>query len=437
MSETTPLRLVAYAATDVGRVREGNEDSLFRGTTVFAVADGMGGHQAGEVASETALRPIAALDGRQFADEAEAIDALVEAIRAANRTVVAKADSDPRLSGMGTTLTAATVLGSRLVVAHVGDSRAYLLSGDEPMSQLTTDHTLVEQLVQEGRLSRDEIGTHPQRSVITRAIGVDEDVEVDTFVTEVRPGDQVLLCSDGLSGVVKDDQIADILDEHADGDEACRALIAAANEAGGPDNITVVLLRVVGEDTPVADPADQTVDLRARRPMGEVRKIRTRVETGEDWARSMSRYGAPQGVETRPAIEPGGGVRRVLAGILAALVLLALIVGGGYFLLARSYFVGVQDGVVTIFNGLPQEVAGLPLHWERSRTDLAVTDLPPLRQERLAEGITVGTLSEADRLVDTLRDEAEQLAEEQAPPQDTATEPPAADAPTPSGGAGT
>jgi len=437
VSETTPLRLVAYAATDVGRVREGNEDSLFRGTTVFAVADGMGGHQAGEVASETALRPIAALDGRQFADEAEAIDALVEAIRAANRTVVAKADSDPRLSGMGTTLTAATVLGSRLVVAHVGDSRAYLLSGDEPMSQLTTDHTLVEQLVQEGRLSRDEIGTHPQRSVITRAIGVDEDVEVDTFVTEVRPGDQVLLCSDGLSGVVKDDQIADILDEHADGDEACRALIAAANEAGGPDNITVVLLRVVGEDTPVADPADQTVDLRARRPMGEVRKIRTRVETGEDWARSMSRYGAPQGVETRPAIEPGGGVRRVLAGILAALVLLALIVGGGYFLLARSYFVGVQDGVVTIFNGLPQEVAGLPLHWERSRTDLAVTDLPPLRQERLAEGITVGTLSEADRLVDTLRDEAEQLAEEQAPPQDTATEPPAADAPTPSGGAGT
>lgn len=437
MSETTPLRLVAYAATDVGRVREGNEDSLFRGTTVFAVADGMGGHQAGEVASETALRPIAALDGRQFADEAEAIDALVEAIRAANRTVVAKADSDPRLSGMGTTLTAATVLGSRLVVAHVGDSRAYLLSGDEPMSQLTTDHTLVEQLVQEGRLSRDEIGTHPQRSVITRAIGVDEDVEVDTFVTEVRPGDQVLLCSDGLSGVVKDDQIADILDEHADGDEACRALIAAANEAGGPDNITVVLLRVVGEDTPVADPADQTVDLRARRPMGEVRKIRTRVETGEDWARSMSRYGAPQGVETRPAIEPGGGVRRVLAGILAALVLLALIVGGGYFLLARSYFVGVQDGVVTIFNGLPQEVAGLPLHWERSRTDLAVTDLPPLRQERLAEGITVGTLREADRLVDTLRDEAEQLAEEQAPPQDTATEPPAADAPTPSGGAGT
>lgn len=434
MTETTPLRLAAHAATDVGRVRDGNEDSLFRGTTVFAVADGMGGHQAGEVASETALRPVAALDGQRFADEAEAIDALVEAIRAANRTVVAKADADPRLSGMGTTLTAATVLGSRLVVAHVGDSRAYLLSGDEPMSQLTTDHTLVEQLVQEGRLSRDEIGSHPQRSVITRAIGVDDDVEVDTFVTEVRPGDQVLLCSDGLSGVVKDDQIADILDEHEDGDEACRALIAAANEAGGPDNITVVLLRVIGANGAVGE--DVTVDLRSR-PPGEVRQIRTREESGDDWARSMSRFGAPQGVEGRPPVEPGSGARRTLAGILAALVLLAVVFGGGYFLLARSYFVGVEAGVVTIYNGLPQEVAGLPLHWERSRTDLAVADLPPLRQERLAEGITVGTLGEANRLVDTLRDEAEQQADERSPQRDAATESPAADAPSPAAGAGT
>src|SRR5687768_122861 len=175
------MRITAYAKTDVGRHREGNEDNMFSGSTVFAVADGMGGHVAGEVASETALRPVSELDGATFEDPRAATDSLRAAIEAANRNVVSQAKEDPNLTGMGTTLTAVMVREGHLHLAHVGDSRAYLLRNGEEINQLTTDHTLVEQLVQDGRLSRDEVAHHPQRSVITRAIGVEHSVEVDTL----------------------------------------------------------------------------------------------------------------------------------------------------------------------------------------------------------------------------------------------------------------
>ena len=239
------MRLSSFAGTDVGRARSGNEDSYLRGRTVLAVADGLGGHQGGEVASAAAVEPLAALDGREFADPGEAAAALAAAIREANAAILDRAVGDPDLWGMGTTVTAAAVAGGRhLQLAHVGDSRAYLLR-DGVLEQLTTDHTVVAELVRQGRLTPEQAAIHPERSILTRAVGLDPRIPVDTpDPVELRPGDQVLLCSDGLTEAVDDDQIAELLSSAADGEEACRSLIDAANTAGGPDNITVVLLQV-------------------------------------------------------------------------------------------------------------------------------------------------------------------------------------------------
>jgi protein phosphatase len=241
------MRLSSFAGSDVGRLRSGNEDSYFCGRTVFAVADGLGGHQGGEVASAAAVEPLAALDGRGFAEAAEAAEALAGAIREANAAILERAAGDPGLWGMGTTLTAAALAeAGRLQLAHVGDSRAYLLR-DGTLEQLTVDHTVVGELVRRGRLTPEQAAVHPERSILTRAVGLDPTVPVDLpDPLELRAGDQVLLCSDGLTEAVGDPDIATILAGAAGGDAACRSLIDAANGAGGPDNITVVLL-LVGE----------------------------------------------------------------------------------------------------------------------------------------------------------------------------------------------
>jgi serine/threonine protein phosphatase PrpC len=237
------MRLSTFAGTDVGRTRSGNEDSYFCGRTVFAVADGLGGHQGGEVASAAAVEPLAALDGRDLATPAEAAEALAGAIAEANSAILERAAADPSLWGMGTTVTAAAVAGDLLQLAHVGDSRAYLLR-DGTLDQRTTDHTVVGELVRRGRLTPAQAAIHPERSILTRAVGLDPRIPVDTpDPIDLLPGDQILLCSDGLTEAVADPQITEILSTHPDGNAACTALIDAANDAGGPDNITVVLLR--------------------------------------------------------------------------------------------------------------------------------------------------------------------------------------------------
>jgi PPM family protein phosphatase len=238
------MRLSSFAGTDVGRTRSGNEDSYFCGRTVFAVADGLGGHQGGEVASAAAVEPLAALDGREFATPTEAAEALAGAITEANTTILTQAAGDPGLWGMGTTVTAGAVAGEdHLQLAHVGDSRAYLLR-DGSFDQLTTDHTVVGELVRRGRLTPAQAAIHPERSILTRAVGLDLRIPVDIpDRVDLRPGDQVLLCSDGLTEAVPDPDIAEILSNQPDGHAAVRALIDTANNNGGPDNITVILLR--------------------------------------------------------------------------------------------------------------------------------------------------------------------------------------------------
>jgi protein phosphatase len=238
------MHVSAFAATDRGRVRETNEDAHHCGTTLFAVADGLGGRRAGEVASATAIAALAPLD-RARPDSLEAARrTLADGFEAANRAVMEKAATDRAYTGMATTLTAALLYQEQLLVAHVGDSRAYLLRQGEGLRQLTRDHTVVAQLVRQRQLSEEEAASHPYRSVLVTAVGLDDDLEVDLLAPlQLRPGDQVLFCSDGLTEPLADRSIAELLAAEDDGDEACAALIEAANLAGGPDNVTVVLLR--------------------------------------------------------------------------------------------------------------------------------------------------------------------------------------------------
>lgn len=436
-------RLAHFAATDKGKTRAGNEDGHYDGIVVFAVADGMGGHAAGEIASALALEPLRRIDERTWPTTAQAVRALTDAVREANHDVVAKAASDRNLRGMGTTLTAALVREGRLHVVHVGDSRAYLLRPGEELRQITTDHTLVEQLVREGRIERTEVASHPQRSVITRAIGVEPTVQVDALEPlKLEPGDQVLLCSDGLTGPVGDDEITRLLYETRDGREACRRLVAAANREGGPDNITVVLLRVepAGPDERAGDlprgAAGGGADTAELAPMrsttdGPVVEIRTRDDRPADFdAAALGHMASRQGAQPAPGLDddpaPRRG-RRLLAAVFGLLVILAILVGGGSFLLSRSFFVGVdEDGLVSVYTGLPQEVVGISLARLHETTEVRADDLPAVRRRALEQGITEPSLRDARATVENLRTEALEAATPPVVPGPPASEPPSA-----------
>jgi PPM family protein phosphatase len=237
----------AYAvASDTGRKRRRNEDNYVVAPPLFAVADGMGGAQAGEVASQLAASALEAGDS----DAQEATKRIDELIQEANRRIFDRATTDPSASGMGTTMTVALVEGMTVAIGHVGDSRAYLVRG-EHMEQLTDDHSLVNELVKSGKLSEEEAQAHPQRSVITRAVGTDPDVDVDGFTIEAEEGDVFLICSDGLSDMVEDEEILElVLANRDDLDKAVKALVAAANRVGGEDNITAVAFRISSEAAP-------------------------------------------------------------------------------------------------------------------------------------------------------------------------------------------
>lgn len=396
------LVIHAFGATSVGRVRDHNEDNYLAGRTVFAVADGMGGHAAGEVASEAALGPLRLIDGNSFRDPQAATDALAQAVSQANDVVLDQAAENPELRGMGTTLTTVMVRGSRMHLAHVGDSRAYLLR-QGMLDLLTEDHTLVAQLVKEGRLTEEQAATHPQRSVITRAIGVEAGVQVDTMhdPLELQAGDQVLLCSDGLTGPVSESLIAEILASEPDGDTACRRLIDAANAGGGPDNITCVLLRVEGDEAVVAaGPVTRaTSDDDATAELGDPSAL--------DAARLAELAGGDPDADEMPAQVRQGRGRRVGAIVVGVLLIAAVLVGGALLLLNRSYFVGLDDeGTVGIYRGLQGEVFGISLATLVEQQDLTIDDLPERLHSGLENGLAFPNLTEAEMHVDEILLEA-------------------------------
>jgi serine/threonine protein phosphatase PrpC len=398
------MRIHAAGATDTGQVRQSNEDSFWSGESVYAVADGMGGHLAGEVASAAALEPVAALDGRVFADGDEAGSALTEAVRTANAAVARMAAEEPAFRGMGTTLTVAMIEGRRLHIAHVGDSRAYLLRGGE-FAQITDDHTLVQHLINEGQITKEEAATHPQRSIITRAIGVSLDVAVDHETLELERGDVLLLCSDGLTGVVSDDAIRDTLKRIPEPGEAAENLIDMANDQGGPDNITVLLLRY--DETP-SGPASRsggdTGELEEQQPKAPVRVDSSGAGSDGDWADRLGRVGSlGRGRSGRydPDDDDRGASRaRVIGAVVVALVLfLGLVAAGGRWLLSRSYYVGLDQEQVVIYQGAPTDLGPIELSWVKERTDIDTDDVSDFFIDDLEGGLVAADLSDARRII--------------------------------------
>lgn len=234
----------ASGRTHTGRVRDDNQDRMYVGRAIFVVADGMAGRPAGAVAAETALEPVAELDHASAGDRDVEMQ-LRDAVVAANTQVMLRGQYDPGCSGMGTTVTAMAIDGTRAHLASVGDSRAYRLRHGQ-LEQLTIDHTLVQRLIDVGAITEDEASDHPKRALITRGIGLRSEVDVDVAVTDLEPDDTFLLCSDGLTGVIDDEDIVDVFRRHQQASEAADALVDRALRGGGPDNITVIVVRIGG-----------------------------------------------------------------------------------------------------------------------------------------------------------------------------------------------
>jgi serine/threonine protein phosphatase PrpC len=382
------MRLVFAAATDVGRMRKNNEDSYLSAQPVAAVADGMGGHSAGEVASAIAIEELTALRDRgPWENETAATDDLKQAILRANRRIREMAARDRRLSGRGTTLVALLEDGDMVHVANVGDSRGYLLRQGE-LSQVTVDHSLVQELVDDGRLSPEDAERHPQRSVITRALGIDPEVEFDLFTYKLQVGDRLLLCSDGLSDVVEPAQIRKVLLRVPSAKRAARELVSVANANGGPDNITVIVVDAVDESAPVIeDGGDTTGDLAAGSATGALPVV----GDGEPTGRRSGR--AARAAKDRSLVMHRRLQRFLVAGIVV-LVVAALLVAGRSFLFSR-YWVGFDGDSVAVFQGVPGDVAGLRFSRLVERSPVTRAEVPAGYAVRLEDGVPADDLADA------------------------------------------
>jgi protein phosphatase len=363
-----------FERTDTGRQRRGNEDAFYARAPLFAVADGMGGAQAGEVASHLAVEVLE----QGLPDGAGSVEERLRArVSEANERIMQSAQADDARTGMGTTLTVAYVGEDDLTVAHVGDSRLYRLR-DGTFERLTDDHSLVEELVRQGKLTPAEADEHPQRSIITRALGAEEAVEADSATWAGRHDDVYLICSDGLTSMVPEARVAEVLVAARSLDAAGRALIDAANEAGGRDNITVVLFRLeeVGAGVPAAQataehraPAPATAAASAATATAPVARMEPRAPRARATARRRRR---------RP---------RVRVGPILVLFLVACVALGAYYASQTVYFVGTSDdGFVTVYRGLPYDLpAGLHLYSVNYESGAPVDELTPAQKQTITE----------------------------------------------------
>jgi serine/threonine protein phosphatase PrpC len=363
------LRVAEHAErTDTGRQRTGNEDAYFARSPLFAVADGMGGAQAGEVASQAAIEAVeqGLPDGPGSAEER-----LAKLVLDANERIIELAREDSARAGMGTTMTAAYVTEAEIAIAHVGDSRLYRLRDGE-LERLTEDHTLVAELERQGKITQEEAGRHPQRSIITRALGAEHDIQVDHHTWPARDGDVYLICSDGLM-MFPEERIGEIVRSAPDLRSAARALVDAANAGGGRDNITVVLFRVeeVGAPRSVAD-QDTSVGMAAVAPpppeVVEPRQPR-----------------APRAAAAAKRRSPWR--RRVTAGVIVTLLILVPIVIGISIAVRSVYFVGTdREGFVSVYQGLPYDLpAGIHLYREEFVSGVSAATLTPERRDKLLD----------------------------------------------------
>jgi PPM family protein phosphatase len=379
------LKVVEEAhRTDTGRQRNANEDAFYARAPVFAVADGMGGAQAGEVASRVAAAAFESAGDHDDAPERY----LARVVTEANERIHELAQSDASRSGMGTTLTAALIRDDEVSLAHVGDSRAYVLRDGE-LKRLTSDHSLVEELRRQGRLTEAQAEEHPQRSIITRALGPEPDVEVDTMTVPARPGDVFVLCSDGLTTMVPEARIARILERSKSLDSAVSRLVREANEGGGRDNITVVAFRLADAEAA----ADEEQPTLIAPPAGEPEPAAPRPKA--------RRARAPVAATTRRW--PGRVVRALVAVLIVGALGLAALYGA-----RQVYFLGVDEGGrVALYRGLPYDLPfGIELYDERYSSPVQVDSLPPERRSVVTDH-ELRSHDDASSLVADLEDEVE------------------------------
>ena len=344
--------------TDIGCVREQNEDSLVVTPPLFVVADGMGGHAAGEVASEICVKTVA-----ECAPKHTDAEELGQAVEQANRDIITAALTGEGREGMGTTCTAAMLEADKLVIAQVGDSRAYLLHGGK-LSQITRDHSLMANMIESGQITPEEARFHPNRSVITRALGNDPDMVPDLYEIRVEAGDRLMLCSDGLTSMVEDADIEAVMNRVADPQRCAAALVNEAIAAGGTDNVTVVVANAVG----LGD--------KARRKI----KRRTFITVAF--------------------------VILLLIGIIAAAA------WGGSTYLHNTAYLTEEDGKVAVYRGVPGEVLGFSYSELVVVSNVAVDDLPPSAAERIREGMRVSSVEEAEELVEAYQADLESKSKE-------------------------
>ena len=438
------LRYAARSDLGLGP-KSRNEDSGYAGPHLLVLADGMGGHSAGDVASSMIIGELAPLDDDSVTAD-QAIPRLEEGLRRANAKLTRAMRENSELAGMGSTTIVMLRTGNKIAMAHIGDSRAFMLRGDS-FTQITKDHSFVQQLVDEGRISKAEATHHPQRSVVTRVMTGQPDDEPDTSLREAKLGDRFLLCSDGLSDYVGQDVIEEILREARTPEQAAERCIEVALKAHTRDNVTVIVADVVdGDRGNMPSTVPQIVGAAAKRMREKTRAIPTSpAEKAAELTRAAA--GRPNDRDDEPELAEGPARSRrsrlVRHGV-GALLVVALLAAGAYAAYdwsQRQYFVAASNGQVAIFRGVSQDVGPIGLSHVETRSDVAIADLPTDVQDSVSSSIPAKDLADAAAKVETLRAEAERcraLALTGIPCGDTPTpSPTATGTPTPSGATGT
>ncbi|WP_330342872.1 Stp1/IreP family PP2C-type Ser/Thr phosphatase [Streptomyces sp. NBC_00557] len=421
------LSLRFAAGSHKGMIREGNEDSGYAGPRLLAIADGMGGQAAGEVASSEVISTLVTLD--DDVPGSDILTSLGTAVQRANDQLRAMVEEDPQLEGMGTTLTALLWTGQRLGLVHVGDSRAYLLR-DGVLTQITQDHTWVQRLVDEGRITEEEATTHPQRSLLMRALGSGDHVEPDLSIREVRAGDRYLICSDGLSGVVSHQTLEETLASYQGPQETVQELIQLALRGGGPDNITVIVADVLDLDTGdtlAGQLSDQPVVVGAvaenQHHLHDNGIMQTPAGRASHLGRRQSGHGGgefgPPGSGDTGYIPAGSfgdyadgdftkprGQRRWLKRSLYGALALAVVGGGlygGYRWTQTQYYVGAKGEHVALYRGISQNLAWVSLSKvEKDHPEIELKYLPPYQQKQVKNTIAAGGLQQAQAKIEAL-----------------------------------
>ncbi|MFC9033965.1 Stp1/IreP family PP2C-type Ser/Thr phosphatase [Streptomyces cyaneofuscatus] len=455
------LSLRFAAGSHKGMIREGNEDSGYAGPRLLAIADGMGGQAAGEVASSEVISTLVQLD--DDVPGSDLLTSLATAVQQANDQLRVMVEEDPQLEGMGTTLTALLWTGQRLGLVHVGDSRAYLLR-DGVLTQITQDHTWVQRLVDEGRITEEEATTHPQRSLLMRALGSGDHVEPDLSIREVRAGDRYLICSDGLSGVVSHQTMEETLASYQGPQETIQELIQLALRGGGPDNITCIVadvLDVDNNDTLAGRLNDTPVVVGAVAENQAVLNDGGAMQTPAGRAAGLGRpvpppsggFGPPGSGDSGYGSMPDGsydsytdddlakprGGRKWLKRSVFTVLILGVIGGGlygGYRWTQTQFYVGAQNENVALFRGISQDLAWISLsEVEKNHPEIELKYLPPYQRKQVEATIAEGNITDARKKVDELaaqasackkdaqRRAAEAEAETSATPPTTGTKP--------------